>query len=142
MAAQREKARSRSAFVATGKGDAFAVGAAQSLEALGGVADQFEGYTTTRLAGIPIVALFDEQRQPVDGLTEDQKGYVALARTPFYLEAGGQGSDRGRIPSETGTGGATGEGLERIGPGFPPAHRVDLTGGGARGPPDRPAAGR
>jgi len=39
---------------------------------------------------VPIVALFDEQRQPVDALSADQHGYAALARTPFYLEAGGQ----------------------------------------------------
>ena len=38
---------------------------------LGGcnIGDQFDGYTTTRVTGVPVVALFDEARQPVDAAT-------------------------------------------------------------------------
>ena len=76
-----------------------------------GAGDQFEGYTTVRSAGVPVVALFDEQRRPTGRrLAAGQAGYVALARTPFYLEAGGQVSDSGRIVSEAGDASAHGRG--------------------------------
>src|SRR5690606_18999744 len=87
---QRDKARAGSVFGAGSKqSEAFAVDEAQ----LQGIADQFEGYTSTRVAGVPIVAMFNDARQPVDSLASGQTGYIALARTPFYLEAGGQVSD-------------------------------------------------
>src|SRR5205807_8616429 len=94
--------------------------------------DQFDGYSRTRVGGVPIVAIFDETRQPVDTLTEGRTGYVALAKTPFYLEAGGQVSDSGRIVSEAGGASATVEGLARIRPGLPRAHRVHVTSGQLR----------
>ncbi len=72
--------------------------------------DQFEGYTTTRVTGVPVLVLFDEQRQPAASLAAGQTGYVAIARTPFYLEAGGQVSDSGRIYNEAGDASATVEG--------------------------------
>ena len=64
--------------------------------------DWFEGYTTTRLSGVPVLALFDESGQEVASLSVGASGYVALARTPFYVESGGQVSDTGRIFSESG----------------------------------------
>src|SRR5207247_979847 len=50
----------------------------------------------------------------------------------FYLEAGGQVSDSGRIFSEAGAGSADVEGLARIAPGLPRAHRVKVTKGALR----------
>jgi alanyl-tRNA synthetase len=96
------------------------------------VGDQFEGYTSVREAGVPIVALFDEHRQPVDALSSGQVGYAALARTPFYLEAGGQVSDSGRIFNEATGASAVVEGLIRIRPGLPRAHRVRVSAGALR----------
>jgi alanyl-tRNA synthetase len=52
-----------------------------------------------------------------------------LPRTAFYLEAGGQVSDSGRIFSEAGMGSADVEGVARIGAGLPRAHRVTVTNG-------------
>jgi alanyl-tRNA synthetase len=125
MEGQRDRARGGSAFGAGNKGADFAVDEA----GLTGVADQFEGYASTRVAGVPVVALFDERRQPIEALQSGQEGYVALARTPFYLEAGGQVSDSGRIYGESSDAAADVEGLARIRPGLPRAHRVRVTSG-------------
>jgi alanyl-tRNA synthetase len=130
MDGQRDKARAQSAFGGGKKaGEEFAVADEASLKSAG---DQFEGYTSTRVGGVPIVAIFDDARQPVDTLAEGHSGYVALARTPFYLEAGGQVSDSGRIVSDAGGGSAVVEGLVRIRPGLPRAHRVRVTSGTLR----------
>jgi alanyl-tRNA synthetase len=90
MEAQRDKARAGSAFGGGRKGEEFTSIDESALKEAG---DQFEGYTTTRVTGVPVVALFDETRQPVDELPSGASGYAALAKTPFYLEAGGQVSD-------------------------------------------------
>jgi alanyl-tRNA synthetase len=125
MEGQRDKARAGSAFGGIRKTDDFTVDDAQ----LAGIGDQFEGYTSTRESGVPIVALFDESRQPIDALQSGEAGYVALARTPFYLEAGGQVSDAGGLSSEDGDAAAVVEGLVRIRAGLPRAHRVRVTAG-------------
>ncbi|HEX4348011.1 MAG TPA: alanine--tRNA ligase [Vicinamibacterales bacterium] len=125
MDAQRGKARSQSTFGAK-KGEEFQIPDDAPLKSAG---DQFEGYTTTRATGVPVLALFDEAHKPVDALPAGSHGFIALARTPFYLEAGGQVSDRGRIVNE-GTGAtATVEGLARIRAGLPRAHRVHVESG-------------
>jgi alanyl-tRNA synthetase len=70
--------------------------------------------------------LFDDERQQVDHLTGGS-GYAALATTPFYVEAGGQVSDRGRFTFSGGQ--ADVSGVVRLGPGLPRAHRLErLTG--------------
>ena len=97
MDAQRGSARSKSAFGGEKRAADFSI---EDDAALKGAGDQFEGYTSTRVTGVPVVALFDDERRPVDALTAGATGYVALARTPFYLEAGGQVSDSGRLVNE------------------------------------------
>jgi alanyl-tRNA synthetase len=132
MEGQREKARAGSAFAGK-KGDAFAITDETIGSALAGAGgDLFEGYSTTRVGGVPVVALFDEQRQPVDNLAANQSGYAALAKTPFYLEAGGQVSDTGRIINEATGASANVEGVARIRTGWPRAHRVRVTSGELR----------
>src|SRR5215218_2198442 len=127
MEDQRGKARAKSAFDGEKKGDEFALATAEAQ--LSAVGDQFEGYGSTRLTEVPIVGLFDAQRQPAETLQAGTHGYVALARTPFYLEAGGQVSDAGRIYNEATEASATVEALVRIRHGLPRAHRVHVTGG-------------
>src|SRR4029078_11316568 len=88
--------------------------------------DRFEGYTMTSLGGVPVVELFYDRRQPVEALAAGQKGYVALQKTPFYLEAGGQVSDSGRIFNDASGASATVEGLARIRAGLPRAHPLHV----------------
>jgi alanyl-tRNA synthetase len=126
MEGQRNQGGVNDVFGGDGKAAAFAPLGELQLQ---GVGDCFEGYASTRLTGVPIVALFDDGRQPVDRLANGQGGYVALARTPFYLEAGGQVSDAGRLYNEATDASASVEGLVRIGPGMPRAHRVRVTSG-------------
>ena len=127
MEAQREKARAKSAF--DRKGDEFAFGAPTIQEDLRAVGDRFEGYTTTDVAGAKIVALFDDQKRQVAELLMGATGYVALDRTPFYVEAGGQVSDTGTLQSDAGVVLARVDGVVRLGPGLPRGHHVQVTGG-------------
>lgn len=126
---QRGKARAGSMFGAGRTDDEFAMSGEEMGDRLTEAGDQFEGYQTTRIAGVPVLALFDERRQPVGELRGGQTGYVALARTPFYLEAGGQVSDAGRLVNEATGASAAVEALVRIRPGLPRAHRVRVESG-------------
>src|SRR5215475_6940152 len=110
MEGQRDKARAQSAFGAK-KGEDFSIVDETVLKAAG---DRFEGYTTTRATGVPVLALFDASRQATQSLSAGATGFVVLEETPFYLEAGGQVSDSGRIFSEATNSSAVVEGLTRL----------------------------
>jgi alanyl-tRNA synthetase len=127
MEGQREKARAGSTFKSGDK----ALGMTMSPEmerALDAAGDQFAGYETTCVQGTPIVALFDPSGTAVEELTAGTRGYIALARTPFYLEAGGQVSDSGRILGADGSV-ATVERLVRQAGGRPRLHSVTIDSG-------------
>jgi alanyl-tRNA synthetase len=103
MEGQREKARAGSAFKG-GPAKAITFTAPPEIDAaLADIGDEFAGYETTRVQGTPVVALFDSTGAAVEELRDGDRGYVALARTPFYAEAGGQVSDLGRITTAEGT---------------------------------------
>jgi len=87
MEAQRERARSASAF-----GMDY-----NSLVKIEGETE-FCGYQTTRDAG-KVVALFKEGMS-VQKLTAGEEGVVVLDRTPFYAESGGQVGDCGYLAAE------------------------------------------
>jgi alanyl-tRNA synthetase len=129
MAAQRDKARAQSTFSGGKKGDDFAIADEAALKAAG---DQFEGYTATTVPGVPVLALFDAARQPVESLESGAEGYVALAKTPFYLEAGGQVSDSGQLRNVANGATASVDGLARVRPGLPRAHHVRVVSGTLR----------
>ena len=130
MEEQREKARARSTFKAGDKG--LTVTMRPALEAaLDRAGDVFAGYESTRVDGVPILALFDESGASVDELAQGSRGYVALARTPFYLEAGGQVSDTGRISGADGTV-ATVDRIVRPSPNRPRLHNVRVERGTLR----------
>ena len=127
MELQRERARGASAFE-TKKGAAFEYASDADRAAIEALADEFEGYARTTVDATPIVALFDADRRRVRELREGVAGWAVLAATPFYLESGGQVSDAGRIARE-GHAEATVDGLARLAPGGPRAHRVTVTRG-------------
>jgi alanyl-tRNA synthetase len=122
MEGQRGKARAKSGFTAT-KDAKFVISSGEHE-----VGDTFEGYTTTKVTGVPIVSMWNDERQPVQELRQGESGYIALAKTPFYLEAGGQVSDSGQIANASG-GVAIVEGLVKTGAGTPRAHRVRVSAG-------------
>ena len=128
MEGQRDKARAQSAFGGK-KGEDFAITDDAALKAAG---DRFEGYTTTRVTDVPVLGLFDASRQPTQALASGATGYVVLEKTPFYLEAGGQVSDAGRLVNEASHASALVEGLARLRPGLPRVHRVRVEHGSLR----------
>jgi alanyl-tRNA synthetase len=131
MESQRQKARAKNAFDTAPSG-AFIFDHDETREALRAAGDRFEGYDATRVSGVPILAVFDDNRRQVLEIVEGQSGYVALARTPFYLEAGGQVSDAGHILAENGSGTAAVEGVTRGSAEWPRLHRVRVLAGSLR----------
>ncbi len=101
MQGQRELARGRSAFA--GGGAAVWTTREEAGEELQR-ADEFRGYETTSVDTriIELVREEGQERRPVDELRAGERGFVALAETPFYLEAGGQVSDVGTLQAAGG----------------------------------------
>ena len=126
MADQRETARANSTFKSGPSADAAWVATDDVRTALEATGDQiFRGYDATAL-NTAVVALFDEHRRSVESLAAGEHGFVALAETPFYLEAGGQVSDVGTIAAPHGEAQVTG--VQRVGA-WPRLHAVHVTSG-------------
>src|SRR5688572_1355579 len=69
MEGQRERARAGSSFEAK-RTQEFAFTSEEGRTTALAPGDQFDGYTATELTGVPVVALFDEQRRQAAELTE------------------------------------------------------------------------
>ena len=130
MEAQREKARAKSAFKGIDvKAEALTISddvQAELLESAkksGGT--EFRGYETTKLNS-QVLALFDRERKEVPSLSSGQDGFLVLAETPFYLEAGGQVSDVGTVVGPRGE--ARVNAVVRAGS-LPRLHSVNVTSG-------------
>lgn len=61
---------------------------------------EFVGYKILKQTAIPILDLFDG-KQSIQELSENEEGFVILAKTPFYAEGGGQVSDTGYLINAT-----------------------------------------
>jgi alanyl-tRNA synthetase len=126
MDAQREKARAGSAFKGPGVTEVSWTATDATRESLESAGDRgFRGYETTS-AKTSVLALFDGERREVHLLAPGQDGFVALAETPFYVEAGGQVSDVGTIAGPRGEARVTG--VVRAGS-WPRLHRVHVSSG-------------
>ena len=127
MESQREKARSKSAFDGK-KTQEFTFSDPSVADRLRVAGEQFEGYTATAVKDAHVLALFDTSRKQVAELPAGSTGFVALDVTPFYLESGGQVSDVGTLQNEAGTVLARVTCVQRLGPGLPRAHQVQVEG--------------
>ena len=100
MEAQRHRSRAGQSFGTTATRE-FVYASDEVERTLADTADLFDGYTSTAVTDTRVFALFDAERHQVDELGEGATGYAVLERTPFYVEAGGQVSDTGRLTNET-----------------------------------------
>ena len=129
MEAQRQQSRASQRF-GTAATHEFVYASDDTHESLTNTPDQFEGYESVQVDRTPILALFDAERQQVDELGEGATGYAVLERTPFYVEAGGQVSDTGRLTSETSD--APVVAMGRLSTSGPRVHSVRLESGRLR----------
>ena len=125
MESQRERARAGSSF--KGKSTDIVWMTVGGLERdLAATGDEFVGYESTAVDGVPIVAVFNADGRQAEKLDTGTRGYVALAKTPFYLESGGQVRDAGEIRGPHGS--ARVENLIRV-PNWPRLHAVEVIQG-------------
>jgi alanyl-tRNA synthetase len=125
MEVQKAKGRAGSTFKTKAADIAWAT-AGDSEKDLAAAGDRFEGYDATTVDGVPVLAVFNETGGQTDEIRAGQRGYVALAKSPFYVEAGGQVSDSGRIVAPAGE--AVVEGVTRV-PNWPRLHAVRVESG-------------
>jgi alanyl-tRNA synthetase len=123
MEGQRARARAGGSFKKT---DDLAWITRGDSGFLNSVGDHFEGYEQTKTTGAKIVGVFGEDGVDTQSLSKGQSGFVALNKTPFYRESGGQVSDSGRLLVPDGE--ATVESIHRVGL-WPRLHRVHVTSG-------------
>jgi alanyl-tRNA synthetase len=129
MEEQRDKARAKSTFKGGAAKDAAWVADDDVREQLERLSDSgFRGYDTTTL-NTQVLAIFDDAQRQVESIAAGADGFVALAETPFYLESGGQVSDRGVVSGPQGE--AQVVGLVRV-PNWPRLHRIRVTDGTLR----------
>jgi alanyl-tRNA synthetase len=130
MEGQRERARAGSAFKSGEKGVTISI-PSEFEDRFSTGADEFTGYDSTSLTGVPVLGVFSDKGEWITELAEGHTGYIALPRTPFYVEAGGQVSDQGRLYGADGSE-ALVQRMVRYAPGRPRLHLVQVVKGSFR----------
>ena len=137
MEAQRTRARAGAAFGGAQESEFTVTTGPYMLTATGDPhfgPQRFDGYeTTTTRSGVTHLFRRDGKGASltgVDALTPDEEGYVVLDRTPFYLEAGGQVSDTGRLAEKNVN--AAVEDVVRLKPAWPRMHLAAVREGELR----------
>jgi len=128
MEGQRVKARAKSGFRAGGESKPWNLPASAG-EALRGASDRFTGYDGTS-TNSSVVALFKDSGsayESVEQLAFGESGFAVLDQTSFYLEAGGQVSDTGRLVGPNGI--ARVDGVSRHPQLGPRVHAITVTEG-------------
>jgi alanyl-tRNA synthetase len=130
MEGQKATSRAGSAFKTAER--ALALSMPDEIgRALDQAGDQFAGYEATSVQGVPVLAIFTESGASVDELGAGARGYAAIARSPFYVEAGGQVSDSGRLYGADGVE-ATVERMVKAAGGRPRLHGIRVERGTLR----------
>jgi alanyl-tRNA synthetase len=133
LESQRQQSRTKGSFGGGGRGGCdpaqFKFASDDDRARVLAATDQFEGYDHTRIDTTTVLALFDREHSAVTELKTSAHGYAVLERTPFYLEAGGQVSDTGRLTAQGGATVVMVKSVERLAPGAPRAHSVQVTQG-------------
>ena len=137
MEAQRTRARAGAAFGGAQESEVTVAAGPYPLTATGDPhfgPQQFDGYeTTTTRSGVTHLFRRDGNGASLTGvavLTPGEEGYVVLDRTPFYLEAGGQVSDTGRLAEKNVD--AAVEDVVRLKPAWPRMHLTAVREGELR----------
>src|SRR5262245_32887250 len=125
MKQQRDRGRAGSSFKGKIADIAWSPAGDREKE-LAATPDQFVGYDTTRVDGVPILAIFGTDGRQLERLGAGDKGFIVLPTSPFYIESGGQVTDTGEIVGTAGE--ARVEGVLR-GPNWPRLHLVEVTSG-------------
>ena len=129
MEGQRTRSRMKSRFRTT-ESPSFVMNTAPGHDDLSGLPDEFVGYSKISIESNKITQLFRKDGCQTDTLAAHDTGFMLLHQTPFYLEAGGQVSDQGRIYTD-GTVASVDDVIKPV-PNWPRMHVVEVTQGAFR----------
>ena len=126
LESQRAQSRAKAKFGSKGEDTGFVMSTTPGQDDLAGQPDSFVGYERTRVE-TEVVQLFGADRLQLDQLATGDTGFAVLEHSPFYLEAGGQVSDKGLIRSDDVR--AAVRDVSKPVPGWPRLHVIEIVDG-------------